>query len=374
MARLSWKNLIHDRIRLAVTLTGIVFSLLLVLVQCGLLLGFLDTSGNIVAHSGADIWITGTGIAHVNAGAPIPDQRRFQALSVPGVARADRFILQFNPWKLPSGSHENVQVAGFDLESGMGGPWNLTAGSIDALRATDTVIVDELYKDKLGVQTIGETFELNGRRARIAGFTRGIRSFTTSPYIFTSLSNATKYTRVREDQTVFLLIRAEPRTDIAALKQRLQSTVRGVDVYTTSEMLAKTQFYWIIKTGAGVTTLIGAFLGLLVGMVVVAQTIYAATVDHIREFGTLKAMGAGNRYVYRVITEQALISAAAGYSVAITLGWFIARRSESGNAAILLPGSMAVATFALAVFMCAGAALLSIRKATRIDPALVFKS
>jgi putative ABC transport system permease protein len=108
-------------------------------------------------------------------------------------------------------------------------------------------------------------------------------------------------------------------------------------------------------------------------MVVVAQTIYAATVDHIREFGTLKAMGAGNRYVYRVITEQALISAAAGYTVAIALGWLIARRSEAGNAAILLPGSMAAATLGMAVLMCAGAALISIRKATRIDPALVFK-
>lgn len=373
MTRLSWKNLIHDRVRLAVTLTGIVFSLLLVLVQGGLLLGFLETSGNIVERSGADLWITGAGIAHVNAGAAIPEHRRYQALSVAGVARADRFILQFNPWKLPSGSQENVQVAGFDLEGRMGSPWNLTAGSVDDLRAADTVIVDELYKEKLGVHRVGETFELNGRRARIAGFTRGIRSFTTSPYIFTSLSNAAKYTRVREDQTVFLLVRATPGADIAALKMRLQTAVKGVDVYTTPEMLAKTRYYWIVKTGAGVTTLIGTFLGLMVGMVVVAQTIYAATVDHIREFGTLKAMGAGNRYVYRVITEQALISAGAGYSVALTLGWFVARRSEAGNAAILLPGGMAAATFGMAVLMCAGAAMVSIRKATRIDPALVFK-
>src|ERR671924_36911 len=112
MTSLSWKNLIHDRVRLAVTLTGIVFSLLLVLIQCGLLLGFLDTSGNIIAHSGADLWIAGTGIPHVNAGAAIPEHRRYQALAVPGVARVDRFILQFNPWKLPSGSQEKVQVAG----------------------------------------------------------------------------------------------------------------------------------------------------------------------------------------------------------------------------------------------------------------------
>ena len=107
MSSLAWKNLIHDRVRLAVTLTGIVFSLVLILVQFGLFLGFLDTSGNIIAHSRADLWITATGVPHVNAAAPIPERRRFQALSVAGVERADKFILQFSPWKLPTGSVEN---------------------------------------------------------------------------------------------------------------------------------------------------------------------------------------------------------------------------------------------------------------------------
>lgn len=373
MSSLAWKNLIHDRVRLTVTLTGIVFSLVLILVQFGLFLGFLDTSGNIIAHGKADLWISATGIPHVNAGAPIPERRRYQALSIPGVTRVDRFILQFNPWKLPGGSFEQVQVAGFDLEGGMGGPWNITAGAVDDLRGEDTVMIDELYKDKLGVRGLGETFEFNGHRARVVGFTRGIRSFTTSPYVFTSVKNGLNYSRVKGDQTVFLVVRLAPGADLLDVQRRLRQSVRGVDVYTTAELLAKTRFYWIVRTGAGVTTLIGAFLGLIVGMVVVAQTIYAATVDHIREFGTLKAMGAGNGYVYRVIIQQAIMSAAMGYAVAITAGYFIARKSETGNAAILLPGEMALATFALAVLMCAGASILSIRKATTIDPALVFK-
>lgn len=373
MSSLAWKNLFHDRVRLIVTLTGIVFSLVLILVQFGLFLGFMDTSANIIAHGNADLWISATGIPHVNAGAPIPERRRYQALSVPGVARADRFLLQFNPWKLPSGSLEQVQVAGFDLDGGMGGPWNVTAGSVDDLRAEDAVMVDELYKTKLGVRAIGDTFEFNGRRARVVGFTRGIRSFTTSPYVFTSVKNGLNYSRVRGDQTVFLLIKLAPGADIHEVQRQLKRAVHGVDIYTAAELLAKTRFYWIVRTGAGITTLIGAFLGLIVGMVVVAQTIYAATVDHIREFGTLKAIGAGNLYVYRVIVEQALISAVMGYAVAIALGYLVARKSQSGNAAILLPPEMAAATLVLAVLMCAAASILSIRKATTIDPALVFK-
>ena len=126
-------------------------------------------------------------------------------------------------------------------------------------------------------------------------------------------------------------------------------------------------------TGAGITVLIAAGLGMLVGVVVVAQTIYASTVDHIREFGTLKAMGAGNSYVYKVIIQQALISAFFGYLFALAAGYFVSKQSETGNAAILLPPEMAWGTLALAAVMCIGASVISIRKATTIDPALVFK-
>ncbi|MCX6593125.1 MAG: ABC transporter permease, partial [Acidobacteria bacterium] len=161
--------------------------------------------------------------------------------------------------------------------------------------------------------------------------------------------------------------------DLQQLKASLKAAIPDVDVFTNDEMRSRTQDYWLFTTGAGVTTLMGAALGLLVGVVVVAQTIYSATVDHIREFGTLKAMGARNSYIYRVIIEQALISATMGYSLALVAGWFVAKGSETGSAAILLPPEMAVGLFFLALGMCIVASVISIRKATSIDPAMVFK-
>lgn len=373
MTTLAWKNLFHDKVRLAVTLTGIVFALILIIVQFGLFLGFLETSANVVKQSGADLWITAPGIPHVNGGAPIPEKKRYQALAVSGVTRVDRYALNFVNWKLPGGSQEAVQIAGFDLDGKMGGPWNVVQGSVDALRGEDTVIVDELYKEKLGIRNIGDSVEVMGRRARVVGFTNGIRSFTTSPYVYTSFKNAQNYTRIEEDQAFFLLVKLAEGTDLLKAKANLENTLTGVDVLTNDEMWKKTQGYWVFSTGAGITTLMGAVLGLLVGIVVVAQTIYSATVDHIREFGTLKAMGARNRYIYRIIIEQAVISAVMGYTVAILIGWFVARGSEDGNALILLPPEMALATLGLSILMCIIASVLSIRKATSIDPALVFK-
>jgi putative ABC transport system permease protein len=126
-------------------------------------------------------------------------------------------------------------------------------------------------------------------------------------------------------------------------------------------------------TGAGITVLIAAALGLIVGVVVVAQTIYAATVDHIREYGTLKAMGATNAYLYRVIVQQSAISGVIGYGIAMVMAALVARGSQAGSTAILLPWTLAAALFALTLAMCVSASVVSINKVTRLDPATVFK-
>ena len=117
-----------------------------------------------------------------------------------------------------------------------------------------------------------------------------------------------------------------------------------------------TQIYWMFTTGAGVAVLLAAALGLIVGFVVVAQTIYATTMDHLKEFGTLKAMGAPDSYVYKVIITQAAISAVIGYSLGMLVSFFVVSASQHGGAAILLPWQMAVGMFFLTLFMCVGAA------------------
>src|SRR6185295_9798333 len=99
-----------------------------------------------------------------------------------------------------------------------------------------------------------------------------------------------------------------------------------------------TRFYWMFTTGAGVAVLLAALLGLVVGVVVVAQTIYATTMDHLKEYGTLKAMGATNGYLYRVIIEQAVVSAIVGYVLAMAVSYFVVKGSQSGGAAIMMPG------------------------------------
>src|SRR5262249_50009905 len=211
--------------------------------------------------------------------------------------------------------------------------WNVVEGRTADLKLADNVIVDELYKTKLGVSHVGETVEIRGHRARVAGFTRGIRSFTTAPYVFSSFKSAQDFATVDEAQTIFILVKAAPGQDIEDLRSRLLARVKDVDVLTTAEFSNKTRVYWMFTTGAGVAVLLAALLGLVVGVVVVAQTIYATTMDHLAEYGTLKAMGATNGYLYRVIIQQAVISAIVGYSLAMVVSTFVVRGSAKGGAA-----------------------------------------
>ena len=373
MPPLAQRNLFHDKVRLTVTLTGIVFSVVLIVVQLGLFIGFTTATSNLIDHSGADLWITSKNVPYVEQGVAFSERKLNQVRAVPGVADAQKIIAHWTQWKRHDGGQESVQIVGINVDDPLERPWNLVEGRVEDLKAPDAVIMDELYKQKLGVTRVGEVFEIGGHRARVVGFTRGIRSFTTSPYVFTSFKNAQDFTGLREDQTYFILVKAAPGVDREQVRRALLDHVTDVEVLTSGEFSRMTTFYWMFTTGAGVAVLIAAALGLVVGFVVVAQTIYATTMDHIREYGTLKAMGAPNSYVYRVIMKQAAISAVIGYALGMVVSTFVVHASEKGGAAILMPASMAVGMFFLTLVMCVGAALVSINKVTRIDPAMVFK-
>jgi len=373
MPPLAQRNLMHDKVRLAVTLTGIVFAVVLIVVEMGLFLGFTVTTSSIIDKSNVDLWIVSQHTPYIEQGAAFSERKLYQVLATPGVASAERYIVRFAQWKTPNGSEQSVQVVGFNPYTGVGGPWNVVQGDVNDLKTPDAVMVDELYGKKLGVTRMGEVFEIDGRRARVVGFTRGIRAFTTTPYVFTSFKNAQGYARLQEDQTLFILVRAVPDADLKALQQSLNSRLRDVDVLTAAKFSSMTRIYWMFTTGAGVAVLIAALLGLVVGVVVVAQTIYATTMDHIREYGTLKAMGAPNSYIYKVIITQAGIAAVVGYGLAMFVSFFVVRASQTGGAAILLPLPMAVGIFFLTLLMCVTAAVVSINKVTSLDPAMVFR-
>ena len=373
LTELSWRNLIHDKVRLGVTLTGIVFAVVLIVVELGLFVGFATTTSGLIDQSRADLWIAAARVGYVEVGVPFSERKLYTVLKTPGVRHATNYVARFTQWKRPDGRQGSGQIVGFEPDQPLGGPWNVVSVSQRLPKEARNVIIDELYKYKRGITHRHQRGEASRRRARVVGFTRGIRSFTTSPYVFTSFKSAQAYADVPVDQTVFMLVTVSPGADVQAVRSRLQAQLPDSDVHTTSEFSSMTRQYWMFTTGAGVAVLLAAALGLVVGIVVVAQTIYATTMDHLKEYGTLKAMGADNSYLYRVIIEQAVASAGVGYVLAMGVSYVVVKGSQSGGAAILVPMEMVVGMLGLTIVMCVGAALVSINKVTRLDPAMVFK-
>ncbi len=134
MSKLAWRNLSHDKVRFGVTLTGIVFAIVLIIVQIGLFLGFTTTTSNNIDHSNVDLWMVSKGVTYFDGGAAFSERKLYQALATPGVESASKQIVEFVPWQKPDGGKEVVIITGFDLERGLGGPWSLAEGSFRDLR------------------------------------------------------------------------------------------------------------------------------------------------------------------------------------------------------------------------------------------------
>jgi putative ABC transport system permease protein len=370
---LAWRNLAHDRSRLVVTMVGVVFAVVLIAIQIGLYLGFVESATTIITHTRADLWMVAKGTRNFEITVPIHEREAYLARSVPGVAHAEGLMVQFVPWKKPEGGDESVLLVGFDLNRGLAGPWNLVEGDLEALRRPDTVVVDRLFADKLGVRGPGDQVEINGHRARVVALTQGIRSFTTSPWVFTAARTAQEMSGFDSSQWNYVIATVAAGHDPDEVRDTLSAAVPRADVYTSQELAETTRDYWLFTTGAGASVLVSAVLGLLVGAVIVAQVLYATTVDHLSEFGTLRAMGAPRGFVYRVILSQAAISATVGHLIGIAIAMALSKGSEAGSVLILVTPQLALGLYLVTLTMCMGASIVSIRKAMTIDPAMVFQ-
>ena len=370
---LAWRNLAHDRSRLVVTMVGVVFAVVLIAIQIGLYLGFVESATTIITHTRADLWMVAKGTRNFEITVPIHEREAYLARSVPGVAHAEGLMVQFVPWKKPEGGDESVLLVGFDLNRGLAGPWNLVEGDLEALRRPDTVVVDRLFADKLGVRGPGDQVEINGHRARVVALTQGIRSFTTSPWVFTAARTAQEMGGFDSSQWNYVIATVAAGHDPDEVRDTLSAAIPRADVYTSQELAETTRDYWLFTTGAGASVLVSAVLGLLVGAVIVAQVLYATTVDHLSEFGTLRAMGAPRGFVYRVILSQAAISATVGHLIGIAIAMALSKGSEAGSVLILVTPQLALGLYLVTLTMCMGASIVSIRKAMTIDPAMVFQ-
>ncbi len=370
---LAIRNLFHDRIRLIVTLVGILFSIVLVAVQLGLYLGARKMIIDMIENAHGELWITAYGAKSFEEGGILLTPReRHAALTAPGVSAVVPLIVSFAEWRKPGGGSTNTVVVGTDAEDGGLKPWKLVEGSIASIEAPDGVAVDRSYLRDLGITGVGDTAQVEQGRVRVRAITEGIRSFTMAPYVFTTLNRARSLLGVPGENATYYLVQVAPGTDVAHLRQDLVSRLPGFEVLTKAEFRDRSLDQWLFSTGAGVALIGGAILGLLVGTVIVAQTLYSSTKDHLNEFATLRALGSSSGYIHKVILAQAGLSAVIGYVLGMMIALTVVVLSTHTALPIIMTPGLAISLFLLTLFMCAISAVSAIMKVTKIDPAMVF--
>ena len=369
--KLAYRNLFHDRLSLAVTLTGIVFSVVLVAVQFGIYLGSESRIAAMLDHAEADLWVVPLGTKSFDDPSFLSGRERHAILSTRGVAGVEELVVGFASWRKPKGGSTAALVVGADTSRGKL-PWDIVEGSAAALSAPNGVAVDKTYFTELGISRLGDRAEVNTIEVTATAVTNGIRSFTTLPYVFTTLGTARDLLDASSEQTSYSLVQVMPGADVESVRKDLAVRLPDTEVLTHAEFRKRSLDYWLFETGAGSALIAGAILGIIVGIVIVAQTLYASTKDHLNEFATLRALGASAGYIHRVILMQAVLSAALGYVLGMCLSMVVIWASAESTLLIVMTMNLALFLLALTVGMCVLAAVCAIFKVTRIDPAVVF--
>jgi putative ABC transport system permease protein len=411
MASIARKNLFEDIPRFLVAQAGIMFAVSLVTIQTGILNGFTRSTTTLIDNSPADIWVSASEMVYLELTLPLSAGLVSQAQQISGVERAEALSVRGATWRSSNGEISPVRLIGFDPAGRLFRPGKLLAGQWNNLAEPYTFILDKANLDSLHLQQVGNAATIGSLPAKLIGLTEQTQSIASSTFLFTSLESANAYvtagltsstscqlvsgkfqcTNVYQrtpttgaalkpapltasDTITYVLIQAAPGQDLQALKQRLIANLPGTQAYTKAEMADRTRDYWQRRTGIGFVLGLGAVVGMIVGMVIVGQILYASVSDHLKEFGTLKAMGASDWLIYRVIVEQALWMAVLGYvpsmGLCLALGvWTFATQGIM----ILITPAMAAGVLGITVVMCVGSALFAIQKVTHVDPAIVFK-
>ena len=368
---LALRNLFQDRLRFIASLMGIVFSVVLVMVQAGLYFGFSGMITTVIDHTSTDLWIVSSGAKYFEDLSLLNAGMRDRLLAVEGVSEVVPGVVGFSAWSLPDGAMTSVVVIGTDVAAGGLSPWNVVEGTAQSLTTPGTVAIDRSYYERLGVSGVGATAQIRGLPVTVGAVTDGIRSFTTTPYVFSNLRSARAYIGLPASFASHFLVRLKPGADIEQTRQHIVSSISGIQALTPDQFREESRTFWLFRTGAGAALVAGAVLGIIVGTVIVAQTLYSSTKDHLYEFATLRAMGASNSYIFQVIICQALVNSIIGFAIAALIGAAIVHFTAKSALQVVITPYLIIALCVITVVMCIVSAITAISRVVRVDPAIV---
>lgn len=373
MAQLAVKMLMADRGKLVTALVGVVFAVVLVNVQGGLFLGLIRKASLLVDQGAADLWVGHRKMNNVDFPHDVPRRWVHRIRSVPGVERAQSYVIGHTMMTLPSGGFEQVLVVGCDPTTLLGAAHQFVEGDASRLREPDAIVIDIGELEKVDNPKIGDLREIGRRRARVVGLTRGILGFLVTPYVFTTIDRAAGYLNKPSDQVSYFLVQLEPGSDKDAVRREIEARLPDAETMTRNEYAAVSIDYWLRRTGIGLSFGAATALGLVVGLVIVAQTLYASVLDRVDEYATLKAIGARESQIRSVVLAQAMLLALLGSAIGLGVVAALQALYSSTRAPIAAPLPVTIGSCLLVTGICLLASLVPYVRLRRVDPAMVLQ-
>jgi len=378
MTDLSLKMLLGDRAKYTMLISGLTFASLLMTEQAAIFCGIMQWSGSTLDNVGAPVWVVDPMVEQVNDTEALRDTDLARVRSIEGVAWAAPLYQGMLRARMGDGSFKFVQLLGIDSTTFTGAPREMLEGRLEDLRLPNTVIIDEYGAKKLSRDParsigVGDTFEINDKEARVVGICRARMSFTGNPYLYTTYEQAVQYAPAMRKMMSAVLVGPRPGAESATVTRRIAAET-GLKAHTKSEFLWLTVWWYIRNTGIPVAFGTTVLIGFVVGLAISSQTFYSFILENLRNLGALKAMGASDGVLSRMIMVQTLTVGLIGYGcgdgLATLFGLVVLKK---GMPPFFLPWQLPLISFAAILFICWLAASLGIRRVRSLEPAIVFR-
>jgi putative ABC transport system permease protein len=377
--------LTRDKAKYLGIIMGVTLASMVITQQGSIFVGIMSRTCAVISDMGdPDIWVMDPKVQFIDDTKPLQDTELFRVRGVEGVAWAAPLYKGMIRARLENGEFQNCVILGIDDATLAGGPPMMVEGTLLDLRRADGVIVDivgastRLAKrnpDPKGPKipiTIGDTLELNDHRAVVVGISRNTRSFQNQPTLYTTYSRATTFAPRERKQLSFVLVKAAAGTTPQELCDRI-TRATGLAAYTRDQFKWKTIEYFLKFTGIPINFGISVALGLLVGTAITGFMFYNFTLDNLRYFGTLKAMGASDGRLMAMVMLQAMVVAVIGFGLGVGLAGMIGYSARGSPLAFRMIWQLPFIAGAAVVVISCLAAMLSMRRIVKLEPAIVFK-
>ena len=379
---LGWLQLKAQKLRLAAAILGITFAVILIFVQLEFRQALFVSAVRYHTAMDYDLAMLSPKTDFLVSSKQFARSRLYQTLGFDGVESATAVYMRLVSWRNPvdPSNARNILAIGFD-PSEPGFERLLSPEQFEAIKKPDQVIFDRRGRDEYGpVRELlddGEvvTAEINDRRVSIDSMYEVGTSFGLDGGIITSDLNFLRILPTRKKAAIdFGLIKLAPGYDAAEVQARIRAQIPGdVRVLTRAEFMALEVEYWNKTTPIGYIFAFGAVMGLIVGLIIVYQILFADVQDHLKEYATLKAMGYKHGYLRNTVLQQAVILGVLGFLPGMGVAYFVfSRGAEATRLPLEMTVNSALGVFALTIAMCAGSGLMALRKLKAADPADVF--